>query len=68
MCAWSCMAAVRPVPISPSAGGGVFSRCAIGSGAAGAAGLYAMGTKVCWESVGGDDAVVPGVMLGATDD
>ena len=27
-----------------------------------------MGTKVCCESFGGEDAVVPGVMLGATED
>lgn len=33
----------NPVPLSASGGGGVFSRCAIGSGAAGAAGLYAIG-------------------------
>lgn len=30
--------------MTPSSGGGVFSRCAMGSGAAGAAGLYATGT------------------------
>ncbi len=29
-----------------STGGGVFSLCAIGSGAAGAAGLYAIGAKL----------------------
>ena len=37
---WSTVAAVpSPVPDSASGGGGVFSRCAMGSGAAGAAGL-----------------------------
>lgn len=38
-------AAARPVPFVPSSGGGVFSRCWIGSGAAGAAGLYGSGAK-----------------------
>jgi hypothetical protein len=37
---WSWMAAAfNPVPSVASGGGGVFSRCAMGSGAAGAAGL-----------------------------
>lgn len=39
-------AAARPVPLIPSSGGGVFSRCWIGSGAAGAAGLYGSGAKL----------------------
>lgn len=43
---WSVAAAAkRPVPSVPSSGGGVFSRCLIGSGAAGAAGLYGRGAK-----------------------
>jgi hypothetical protein len=43
---WSAAnAAARPVPSVPSSGGGVFSRCLIGSGAAGAAGLYGRGAK-----------------------
>lgn len=46
-------AAARPVPSAPSiGGGGVFSRCFMGSGAAGAAGLYGRGAGVsfwcCW--------------------
>lgn len=41
---WSAAAAATsPVPPVPSSGGGVFSRCFIGSGAAGAAGLYGSG-------------------------
>lgn len=41
---WSAAAAAKsPVPSVPSSGGGVFSRCLIGSGAAGAAGLYGSG-------------------------
>lgn len=39
-------AAARPVPLTPSSGGGVFSRYWIGSGAAGAAGLYGRGAKL----------------------
>lgn len=42
--------APNPVPSAASGGGGVFSRWAMGSGAAGAAGLYAMGVKA---AVGG---------------
>ena len=38
-------AAASPVPTSLSGGGGVFSRCLMNSGAAGAAGLYAKGLK-----------------------
>lgn len=52
-------AAARPFPSAASTGGGVFSRCWIGSGAAGAAGLYGKGALcscvgggenggVCW--------------------
>lgn len=38
-------AAASPVPCAASGGGGVFSRCLIGSGAAGAAGLYGRGVN-----------------------
>lgn len=50
----SYLAAVpRPVPESASGGGGVFSLCAMGSGAAGAAGLYPIGAG-CGDAIGGD--------------
>lgn len=56
-CWWSLYAAaLRPVPSAASGGGGVFSRWAMGSGAAGAAGLYAIGTKLlCASPAGGLD-------------
>lgn len=44
------------MPSVPSSGGGVFSRCLIGSGAAGAAGLYGSGARFSgsfFSSVGG---------------
>jgi len=44
--------------VSVSAGGGVFSRSTIRSGAAGDAGLYAAGTKLVPAAVSGTDAVV----------
>lgn len=44
---WSAtLAAASPVPSAASGGGGVFSRCLIGSGAGGADGLYASGAKL----------------------
>ena len=56
-------AAAKPFPFAASTGGGVFSRCWIGSGAAGAAGLYGKGALcscvgggendgVCWAGAG----------------
>lgn len=50
-------AAASPVPSVPSGGGGVFSRCFMGSGAAGATGLYGSGAYCC-SCVGGGEAGV----------
>lgn len=58
---WSAArAAARPVPSVPSSGGGgVFSRCLIGSGAAGAAGLYGNGAKLAESRLSSGEAWDP---------